>query len=54
MQAVLNPYLSMTELVIDLITGSFPYDVFVIRSNCFDIDMLIDKGYFLDLSDNSD
>lgn len=33
-------------------TGSFPYDTFVISSNRFDVNTLIDKGYCLDLSDN--
>lgn len=52
MQAVLNPYLSTTELINDLLTGGFPYDTFVVSSNRFDVDTLIDKGYCLDLSDN--
>lgn len=49
--AVLTPYLSTTELINDLLTGGFAYDAFVISSNQFDVNALIDKGYCADLSD---
>lgn len=49
--AVLTPYLSTTELINDLLTGGFAYDAFVISSNQFDVDTLIDKGYCAELSD---
>ncbi len=49
--ATLTPYLSTTELINDLLTGGFAYDAFVISSNQFDVDVLIDKGYCAELSD---
>lgn len=49
-QAVLTPFQSTTELINALLTRSFVYDDFLVSSNRFDIDTLIEKGYVLDLS----
>ena len=43
-QAVLTPFQSTTELINALLTRSFVYDDFLVSSNRFDIDTLIESG----------
>lgn len=45
-------YNSTDELIGEMLTGEFPYDVFTMYTQSFDIDQLMAKGYCASLSDN--
>ncbi|NLO85198.1 MAG: extracellular solute-binding protein [Clostridiales bacterium] len=45
-------YNSTDELIGEMLTGEFPYDVFTMYTQSFDIDQLIAKGYCASLPDN--
>lgn len=52
-ETVSNIYLSTTGIINALLTGEFPYDSYVMMSNSFDIQAMMDKGYCAGLNGSS-
>lgn len=48
-----NIFESTTEMINAILTGEFPYDTFVMRSNSFDVKQMFIKGYCADVSASS-
>lgn len=47
-----NQFFSTHQALNQLVTGEFPYDVFSMESNTFNVRKLIEKGYCADLSES--
>lgn len=48
-----NQFYSTNQVLNQLVTGEFPYDVFSMEFNTFNVRKLIDKGYCADVSDSA-